>query len=46
MGDFERKSDGRRILDPELERRAVERIRFGETTVAALSRDLGVARAA
>ena len=42
MGDFERKSDGRRIFNTEFKRQAVERIRSGDTTVAALSRELSV----
>jgi transposase-like protein len=42
MGDFERKSDGRRIFNTEFKRQAVERIRPGDTTVAALSRELSV----
>ena len=45
MGDFERKSDGRRIFTTEFKRQAVEQVRSGETTVAALSRELSVAPA-
>jgi len=43
MGDFARKSDGRRIFTTEFKRQSVERIRSGETTAAALSRELSVA---
>jgi transposase len=45
MGDFARKSDGRRIFTTEYKRQQVERIRSGETTAAALSRELSVAPA-
>lgn len=42
MPDFERKSDGRRILTTEFKRQWVELIRSGETTVAAFARELSV----
>jgi transposase len=42
MADFERKADGRRIFTTAFKRQAVERIASGETTVAALSRELSV----
>ena len=42
MGEFARKSDGRRIFTSEFKRQSVERIRSGETTAAALSRELSV----
>jgi transposase len=45
IGDFERKSDGRRIFNTGFKRQAVDRIRSGDTTVAALSRELSVAPA-
>jgi transposase-like protein len=42
MGDFERKSDARRIFSTEFKRQAVEWIRCGDMTVAALARELSV----
>lgn len=45
MADFERKSDGRRIFTTEFKRQSVDRIRSGETTVAALARELSIAPA-
>lgn len=45
MADFDRKSVGRRIFTTAFKRQIVERIRSGETTAAALSRELSVAPA-
>jgi transposase len=45
MPDFDRKSDGRRIFTTEFKRQMVERIRSGDTTAAALARELSVAPA-
>ncbi len=42
MGDFERKADGRRVFTAEFKRSAVARVHSGETTVAALSRELDI----
>jgi transposase len=42
MGDFERKSDGRRAFTAEFKRATVERVRSGETTVAALAREFDI----
>lgn len=43
MGDFKRKSDGRRVFTVEFKRATVERIKSGETTLAQLSRELEIA---
>ena len=42
MGDFARKADGRRVFTAEFKRATVARIESGETTVAALSRELNI----
>lgn len=42
MGDFARKADGRRVFTAEFKRSVVARVRTGETTVAAVSRELDI----
>ena len=42
MGDFPRKSDGRRVFTVEFKRGVVERIAKGEKTLAELSRELDI----
>ena len=43
MGEFKRKSDGRRIFTSDFKRATVERIRSGTATLAELSRELEIA---
>jgi transposase len=45
MGEFKRKSDGRRIFTSDFKRSTVERIRSGTTTLAEVSRELEIAPA-
>ena len=45
MGEFKRKSDGRRIFTSDFKRATVERIRSGAATLAEVSRELEVAPA-
>ena len=42
MGDFPRKSDGRRTFTPEFKRETVQRVLSGEKALAELSRKLDV----
>ena len=42
MGDFSRKADGRRVFTAEFKQQVVARIQQEETTVAAVSRELGI----
>jgi transposase len=42
VGDFSRKSDGRRVFTAEFKRSTVERIRSGETTLATIARELDI----
>jgi transposase len=43
MGEFKRKSDGRRIFTSDFKRATVERIRSGAATLAEISRELEIA---
>lgn len=45
MGDFPRRSDGRRVFSADFKRETVGRISSGEKTLAELSRELQVAPA-
>ncbi len=45
MGEFKRKSDGRRIFTSDFKRETVERIRSGAATLAEVSRELEIAPA-
>jgi transposase len=45
MGDFQRKSDGRRIFTTEFKRQTAARIKAGEVTLAEVSRELNIAPA-
>jgi transposase len=45
MGDFARKSDGRRIFTAEFKRETVQRILSGEKTLAEVSRELDISPA-
>jgi transposase len=45
MGEFKRKSDGRRIFTSDFKRATVARITSGEKTLAELSRELEIAPA-
>lgn len=45
MGEFKRKSDGRRIFTSDFKRATVDRIRSGTATLAELSRELEIAPA-
>lgn len=42
MGEYARKSDGRRVFTAEFKRSAVERIRSGDTTLATIARELDI----
>jgi len=42
MGEFKRKSDGRRIFTSDFKRATVDRIRSGAATLAELSRELEI----
>lgn len=42
MGDFARKADGRRVFTAEFKRATVARVQSGETTLAAISRELDI----
>jgi transposase-like protein len=44
MAKIARKSDGRRIFGDEFKRKHLGRVQRGELTIAALSRELGIAR--
>ena len=43
MGEYARKSDGRRVFSPDFKRDTVQRLNSGEITLAELSRDLDIA---
>ena len=43
MGEFKRKSDGRRIFTSDFKRATVDRIRSGAATLAEVSRELEIA---
>lgn len=43
MGEFKRKSDGRRIFTSDFKRATVDRIRSGTATLAEVSRELEIA---
>jgi transposase-like protein len=42
MGDFARKAGSRRVFTAEFKRTTVERIRSGETTLAAFAHELDI----
>jgi transposase len=42
MGEFARKADGRRVFTADFKRATLARLQGGDTTVAALSRELGI----
>jgi transposase len=42
MGDFARKTDGRRVFTAEFKRNTVDHIRSGETTLATIARELDI----